>query len=135
MSSEQISSFLNAAIRNRIAVRLIAEQHIVLSRALQNTEQANATNVGIVDMALSPVKMIRMCASFVSELCEATLGSAPQIVIDGATDATFAYVCWFISSTIHGPTCICIQLCSSPHGIHPNRDPQELLPRHRRAPT
>ena len=93
MSSEQISSFLDAAIRNRIAVRLIAEQHIVLSRALQNPEQANATEVGIVDMALSPVKMIRMCASFVSELCEATLGAAPPIVIDGATDATFAYVC------------------------------------------
>jgi len=91
MSSEQISCFLDAAIRNRIAVRLIAEQHVVLSRALQNPEQAN-TDVGIVNMALSPVEMIRMCASFVSELCEATLGAAPPILIDGATDATFAYV-------------------------------------------
>ena len=93
MSSEQISSFLDAAIRNRIAVRLIAEQHIVLSRALQNPERANAdVGVGIVNMALSPVEMIRMCGSFVSELCEATLGAAPPIVIDGATDATFACV-------------------------------------------
>ncbi|KAH9056617.1 P-loop containing nucleoside triphosphate hydrolase protein [Lactarius vividus] len=91
MSSEQISSFLNAAIRNRIAVRLIAEQHIVLSRALQDPEQAN-TNIGVVNMSLSPIEMIRMCASFVSELCEATLGAAPPVVIDGATDATFAYV-------------------------------------------
>lgn len=89
MSSEQISNYLNAAIRNRVAVRLIAEQHIVLSRALQNPEQAN-TNVGVVNMSLSPVEMIRMCASFVSELCEATLGAAPPVVIDGATDATFA---------------------------------------------
>jgi 26S proteasome regulatory subunit T1 len=93
MSSEQISSFLDAAIRNRIAVRLIAEQHIVLSRALQNPERANADGgVGIVNMALSPVEMIRMCSSFVSELCEATLGASPPIVIDGATDATFACV-------------------------------------------
>ncbi|KAH9025161.1 hypothetical protein EDB85DRAFT_2075078 [Lactarius pseudohatsudake] len=91
MSSEQISSFLNAAIRNRIAVRLIAEQHIVLSRALQDPEQAN-TNIGVVNMSLSPIEMIRMCASFVSELCEATLGAAPPVVIDGVTDATFAYV-------------------------------------------
>ncbi|KAH9999045.1 26S proteasome subunit P45 [Russula vinacea] len=75
MSAEQISGFLDAAIRNRIAVRLIAEQHIVLSHALQNPEQANANAI-----------------SFVSELCEATLGAAPSIVIDGATDATFAYV-------------------------------------------
>ncbi|KAH9001685.1 hypothetical protein EDB92DRAFT_2051180 [Lactarius akahatsu] len=91
MSAEQISSFLNAAIRNRIAVRLIAEQHIVLSRALQDPEQAN-TNIGVVNMSLSPIEMIRMCASFVSELCEATLGAAPPVVIDGVTDATFAYV-------------------------------------------
>ena len=89
MSSEQISNYLNAAIRNRVAVRLIAEQHIVLSRALQDPEQAN-TNIGVVNMSLSPVEMIRMCASFVSELCEATLGAAPPVVIDGATDATFA---------------------------------------------
>jgi 26S proteasome regulatory subunit T1 len=93
MSSEQISSFLDAAIRNRIAVRLIAEQHIVLSRALQNPERANADlGIGVVNMALSPVEMIRMCGSFVSELCEATLGAAPPIVIDGATDDTFACV-------------------------------------------
>ena len=89
MSPEQISNFLNAAIRNRTAVRLIAEQHIVLSRALQDPEQAN-TNIGVVDISLSPVKMIRMCASFVSELCEATLGAAPHVVVDGETDATFA---------------------------------------------
>jgi 26S proteasome regulatory subunit T1 len=93
MSAEQISGFLDAAIRNRIAVRLIAEQHIVLSHALQNPERANVNaDVGIVNMALSPVEMIRMCSSFVSELCEATLGAAPSIVIDGATDATFACV-------------------------------------------
>ncbi|KAI0262950.1 P-loop containing nucleoside triphosphate hydrolase protein [Gloeopeniophorella convolvens] len=91
MSSEQISNFLDAAIRNRIAVRLIAEQHIVLSRAIQNPEHAHS-NVGVVNAALSPVEMIRMCSSFVTELCEATLGTAPPVVIDGATDATFAYV-------------------------------------------
>ena len=139
MSSEQISSFLDAAIRNRIAVRLIAEQHIVLSRALQKPEQARANDVGIVDMALSPVGMIRMCASFVTELCEATLGAAPSIVIEGATDATFACVVFpspfppslFLFTLIH--TLQKHQLCSSPHGIHPDRDPQELLPRDRRA--
>jgi 26S proteasome regulatory subunit T1 len=59
MSSEQISHVPNTTIRDRIAVRLIAEQHIVLSRALQNTEQANATDVGIVDKALSIYRPLR----------------------------------------------------------------------------
>ncbi|KAG8738722.1 26S proteasome regulatory subunit 7 [Ceratobasidium sp. 414] len=36
--------------------------------------------------------MVRMCAAFVSELCEATLGATPPLKIDGVVDATFAYV-------------------------------------------
>jgi hypothetical protein len=48
MSSEHISHFLNAAIRDRIAVLLIAEQRIMLSHALHNMKQANATDMGIV---------------------------------------------------------------------------------------
>jgi 26S proteasome regulatory subunit T1 len=94
MSPTQISSFLDGAIRNRISVRLIAEQHIALSQALNNPD-ANTSHVGVVDMRCSPKVMISMCGSFVSELCEATLGASPSIVIDGHPDATFAYVSCF----------------------------------------
>ncbi|THH15882.1 hypothetical protein EW146_g4669 [Bondarzewia mesenterica] len=90
MSSEQITGFLDAAIRNRIAVRLIAEQHIALSQALQDPARFNDEYVGVVHMKCSPREMIRMCGSFVSELCEASLGASPPIVIDGHPDATFA---------------------------------------------
>lgn len=89
MSPEQISSFLDGAIRNRIAVRLIAEQHIALTRALSEKERRD-DHLGIVHMSCSPRDMIHMCGSFVGELCEATLGASPQIVIDGEVDATFA---------------------------------------------
>lgn len=90
MSPEDISSFLDAAIRNRLAVRLLAEQHIAISRDLQHPEQASSDHVGVVELACSPKKMIRMVGSFVSELCEATLGASPEIIIDGEVDATFA---------------------------------------------
>lgn len=90
MSTEQVSTFLDAAIRNRIAVRLLAEQHIALSRDLQNPQSSPQDHIGVVHMTCSPKKMIQMCASFVSDLCEATLGVCPDIVIDGDTDATFA---------------------------------------------
>lgn len=36
--------------------------------------------------------MDRSCGSFVTELCNATMGMSPEIVIDGDPDATFAYV-------------------------------------------
>ena len=89
MSPKQISDFLDGAIRNRISVRLIAEQHIAVSQALDNPNDPSAY-VGVVDMHCSPKNMIKMCGSFVTDLCEATLGSSPPIVIDGYTDATFA---------------------------------------------
>lgn len=89
MSLEQISEFLDRAISNRISVRLMAEQHVALSRALQ-TDKQDGRHVGIVDMRCCPRDMIRMCGSWVTELCEATLGAAPAIVIDGHVDATFA---------------------------------------------
>ncbi|TCD60317.1 hypothetical protein EIP91_010355 [Steccherinum ochraceum] len=92
MTPEEISEFLDSAIRNRIAVRLIAEQHIALSRALQNGGKKVEEYIGVIHLACSPKQMIRMCGSFVSELCEATFGSAPKIIIDGDVDSTFVYV-------------------------------------------
>ncbi len=89
MSPTQISDFLDGTIRNRISIRLIAEQHIAVSQTLDCPNEPCAY-VGVVDMKCSPKAMVDMCASFVSELCEATLGASPPIVIDGYTDATFA---------------------------------------------
>lgn len=94
MSPMQISNFLDGAIRNRLSVRLIAEQHIALSRALNNDPlgENDITHNGVVDMMCSPASMVRMCGSFVSDLCEATLGASPSLMIDGHKDATFPYV-------------------------------------------
>nr|VWO95126.1 Protein-serine/threonine kinase (EC [Ganoderma boninense] len=47
---------------------------------------------GVVDLTCSPKELIGVCGSFVKDLCEATLGASPQIIIDGDADATFAYV-------------------------------------------
>ena len=91
MSPTQISSFLDATIRSRISIRLIAEQHITLTQAL-NDPSCDRHSVSIVNRHCSPKKMIEMCGSFVTELCEATLGASPFIKIDGDVDALFAYV-------------------------------------------
>ncbi|KAG2348597.1 26S proteasome subunit P45 [Suillus weaverae] len=96
MSPTQISNFLDGAIRSRISVRLIAEQHIALSHALATDPSAAEAGVlvhnGVIDPKCSPAGMVRMCGAFVSELCEATLGASPNITIDGCPKATFAYV-------------------------------------------
>ena len=88
MSSEQISNFLDGAIRNRIAVRLIAEQHIALTRALTD-RSTSSDHLGVIHMSCSPLKMIRMCGSFVTDLCDATFGCSPELIVDGDINATF----------------------------------------------
>ncbi|KAH9946386.1 26S proteasome subunit P45 [Epithele typhae] len=92
MTPEDISTFLDSTIRNRIAVRLIAEQHIAISRSLAQNDATASDHRGVVEANCSPRELIRACGSFVSDLCEATLGASPRIVIDGDADARFAYV-------------------------------------------
>ncbi|CAE6434004.1 unnamed protein product [Rhizoctonia solani] len=98
LNQDRISSFLDLSIRGRIAVRLIAEQHIGLSRAVREQsgrrldKKQSVGEVGVASANCVPADMVRMCAAFVSELCEATLGATPPLVIDGIVDTKFAYV-------------------------------------------
>lgn len=58
MTPEEVSAFLDGAIRNRIAVRLIAEQHIALSHDLENPEWQE-DRVGVINMKCKPANLIR----------------------------------------------------------------------------
>jgi len=58
LTPEQTSKFLDGAIRNRIAVRLMAEQHIALSRALQRPDSMK-DHVGVIDLKCRPMDLIR----------------------------------------------------------------------------
>lgn len=89
MNPTETAAFLDGAIRSRIAIRLIAEQHISLTRILREEGENAAPTMGVVDPVCSPADMLKMCGSFVHELCEGTLGDAPQLVLEGQVDATF----------------------------------------------
>lgn len=91
MTPGAVNEFLDTAIRNRISVRLIAEQHIALSHVLSEYG-AQGKHDGVVDVNCSPADMVRACSVIVSEMCEATFGASPEVVIDGHVDSTFAYV-------------------------------------------
>ncbi|PWY97943.1 alpha-ketoacid dehydrogenase kinase [Testicularia cyperi] len=128
MDARQVSAFLDAAIHSRIAIRMIAEQHLALSatsadlghvhlRTTNNIaslhhnqhhldpdlpaegtstdghhEYGSPTAVGIIETKLSPARMTRMCAAFVKDLCEGTLGSAPELILEGDLDVTYTGV-------------------------------------------
>ena len=97
MNQADISNFLDGAIRSRISIRFIAEQHIALTRALRDSMQGKSQcealpSSGIVDPECSAVNMINACGTFVRDLCEATFGVAPTIQLEGMTDAKFKWV-------------------------------------------
>jgi len=64
LTPEQTSQFLDGAIRSRIAVRLIAEQHIALSRALQHPDSMK-DHVGVIDLKCRPMDLIQYEISYV----------------------------------------------------------------------
>ena len=97
MDQEDISNFLDGAIRSRISIRFIAEQHIALTRALRDSMQGESqceapSSSGIVDSECSAANMINGCSDFVRDLCEATFGVAPIIQLEGMTNAKFKCV-------------------------------------------
>ncbi len=101
MDSRDVSAFLDAAIHSRIAIRLIAEQHLSLSGIFHDDRRAQAKGerwkpdpdresvIGVVDTKLNAARMVRMCGQFVHGLCEGTLGTAPELELEGDLDSTY----------------------------------------------
>lgn|SRR5258706_8635127 len=134
MNQTDISNFLDGAIRSRISIRFIAEQHIALTRALRDLMQdgdAAPSSSGIVDSECSAANMINACGNFVRDLCEATFGVAPTIQLEGMTDAKFKCagspkiaLKWIPD---HLPA-VSGQIYTGTYRICPHRDLEECIP-------
>ncbi|THC87820.1 hypothetical protein EYZ11_012734 [Aspergillus tanneri] len=100
----EVTRFLDTHLRARIGTRLIAEQHLALhfasqpvssadTRAQQASKSTTPSNyIGVIDTALQPARIVKLCEDFVGEICELKYGIRPRVKIDGQPDATFAYV-------------------------------------------
>lgn len=99
VSPEDVTKFLDTHLRARIGTRLIAEQHLALHFASQPiSEEAPSPNpippnyIGVIDTALQPARIIRLCEDFVGEICELKYGVRPRLEIGGEPEAAFAHV-------------------------------------------
>ncbi|CAI7564396.1 hypothetical protein N7533_005610 [Penicillium manginii] len=108
VSPEDVTRFLDTHLRARIGTRLIAEQHLALHYASQpvNDDPATRTQaepaspknsipsnyIGVIDTALQPSRIIRLCEDFVGEICELKYGVRPRLEIGGEPEATFAHI-------------------------------------------
>lgn len=106
VSPEDVTSFLDTHLRARIGTRLIAEQHLALHFASQPVseqpknsseppkpkESIPSNYIGVIDTALQPAKIIRLCEDFVGEICELKYGVRPRLEIGGEPEAAFAHI-------------------------------------------
>lgn len=105
VSPADVTTFLDTHLRARIGTRLIAEQHLALHYASQpidnktSAHQASASKssipsnyIGVIDTALQPARIIRLCEDFVGEICELKYGVRPSLKIEGQPEASFAHI-------------------------------------------
>ncbi|KAH9813612.1 branched-chain alpha-ketoacid dehydrogenase [Melampsora americana] len=86
LSEDQIGSFLDKAIRARLSIRLLAEQHISLSKGSESSK------IGIIDTQLKIRESIDRSARFVSDLCHGTYGTSPDWILQGDLNAKACFV-------------------------------------------
>lgn len=103
MSPKNISAFLDEAIHARIGIRLIAEQHLSLASSYFRSESGSSSSSspssshdlpspGTIHTDLRPYDVLRHVGQVVTALCQSTLGSAPELLIEGHKDATYVGV-------------------------------------------
>lgn len=96
INPSDVTRFLDTHLRARIGTRLIAEQHLALHFASQPGNNGNkdvpSNYIGVIDTALQPARIIRICEDFVGEICELKYGARPRLIIGGQPDASFAHV-------------------------------------------
>lgn len=106
VNADDVTRFLDTHLRARIGTRLIAEQHLALHFASQpmgdapqngqeqesNKHAAPSNYIGVIDTALKPARIIRLCEDFVGEICELKYGVRPRLEIGGEPEASFAHV-------------------------------------------
>lgn len=102
-------------LRSRISRRVITEQHLALTEQFRERQRTGnkgkgravaqsdveTTRVGIVDTRLNAADVVRKCA----ELIRALGGPESQvpILIEGATERTFAYISEHLESVPPSP--------------------------------
>ena len=95
LAQPQLNRFMDDMLRTRIGRRVLAEQHILLSREFDeptNTRASHCTRIGIVDSNCHAGHLLKKCISLAQEAVDRVHGQVPEVVVDGYPDVTFLYV-------------------------------------------
>ena len=85
ISQLQLDSFLDRTLQSRVGMRVLAEQHINLSKTTDGF-------IGIISQDLKLASAVQQSWNVAKSMCESQYGEAPPLVIDGNLDATFSFI-------------------------------------------
>ena len=89
-------SFLDRFYMSRIGIRVLAGQYLALRHQLLQqsepmTDDPNNTDIGIIKTT-SPYQEVLRAAEDATWMCDRQFGDAPEVIISGNVDLTFAYI-------------------------------------------
>jgi len=80
-----LDAFLDNMLRSRISRRVLAEQHIKLSRPTTN-------HIGVIATELSMYDAVDFAAQRTRQVCTETYGRAPDVIVSGDVRAVMPYI-------------------------------------------
>ncbi|KAI8326346.1 alpha-ketoacid dehydrogenase kinase, partial [Martensiomyces pterosporus] len=107
VAPDEIDRFMNQMLISRISRRTLAEQHIALSEQFDEDLRThlNLRPIGIVRADCNVAQIIHDCALHAAGMYEEAQhlppGTAPQVIVEGHTDATFMCIPAHFSYIVH----------------------------------
>jgi pyruvate dehydrogenase kinase 2/3/4 len=91
MDQKDLNKFMNETLQSRVSRRVLAEQHLSLSRTFN--DQHNPGQIGVVDSQCKAFEIVQKCVKRCDELFMNSYEELPpKVEIDGHLDTTFTYI-------------------------------------------
>ncbi|KAI8056730.1 branched-chain alpha-ketoacid dehydrogenase, partial [Syncephalis plumigaleata] len=95
--------FMNASLRSRVSRRVLAEQHLALTRQFHEEGGAapDGRYIGLVDTRCRAGQLVARCVRTAGKLTRQDDGQVPQIIADGHLSTVFACIPDHVEYALH----------------------------------
>ncbi|KAI8902867.1 branched-chain alpha-ketoacid dehydrogenase [Globomyces pollinis-pini] len=92
MNAQECNKFMNETLQSRISRRVLAEQHIAITKSFEKKKHSNLM-IGVVHSECKANEAVQKCYKLAGKLfTDAFLTAPPELILDGHTHAKFTYI-------------------------------------------
>ncbi|KAJ2999907.1 hypothetical protein HDV02_001426 [Globomyces sp. JEL0801] len=92
MNAQECNKFMNETLQSRISRRVLAEQHIAITKSFEKKKHSNLM-IGVVHSECKANEAVQKCYQLAGKLfTDAFLTAPPELILDGHTHAKFTYI-------------------------------------------